>query len=263
MGGMGSVRNSLPATASGGGPTIVVETDHPLEACIGAQYAGWPIKFDDYFAMGSGPMRLRRGREAILVEHELREQEDRAVGVLESRQLPPASVCLQIADECQVPPEHLCLLVAPVSSLAGTVQVVARSIETAIHKLHAIDFDIRQIRSAWGAAPLPPVAINDLQGIGRTNDAILYGAEVTLWVHADDDELRQLGPLAPSCSSRDYGRPFAEIFSAFDHDFYKIDPLLFSPAVMSFVNLRSGRCFRFGQARPDLLGKSFGCESAS
>jgi methenyltetrahydromethanopterin cyclohydrolase len=208
-------------------------------------------------------MRLRRGREAILVEHELREQEDRAVGVLESRQLPPASVCLQIADECQVPPEHLCLLVAPVSSLAGTVQVVARSIETAIHKLHAIDFDIRQIRSAWGAAPLPPVAINDLQGIGRTNDAILYGAEVTLWVHADDDELRQLGPLAPSCSSRDYGRPFAEIFSAFDHDFYKIDPLLFSPAVMSFVNLRSGRCFRFGQARPDLLGKSFGCESAS
>lgn len=208
-------------------------------------------------------MRLRRGREAVLVEHQLHEQEAWAVGVLESRQFPSESVCQQIAAECQVQLDHLCLLIAPVSSLAGTVQVVARSVETAIHKLHAIGFDIRQIRSAWGAAPLPPVAVNDLQGIGRTNDAILYGAEVTCWVHADDDLLQQLGPLAPSCSSRDYGRPFAEIFSAFDYDFYKIDPLLFSPAVVNFVNLRTGRCFRFGQTRPDLFGKSFGCESAS
>ena len=77
-------------------------------------------------------------------------------------------------------------LAAPATSLAGTIQVVARSVETALHKLHELKFDLKQVVSGFGTAPLPPVATDFLHAIGRTNDAILYGGRVIVWVRADD-----------------------------------------------------------------------------
>src|SRR5262245_53428443 len=44
---------------------VQVLTDHPVQACLGSQYAGWAIKEGKYFAMGSGPMRAAAGSEAI------------------------------------------------------------------------------------------------------------------------------------------------------------------------------------------------------
>ena len=44
----------------------------------------------------------------------------------------------------------------------------------------------------------------------------------------------------PSSASPDFGRPFAEIFARYDHDFYRIDPLLFSPAVVTFTTAKRG-----------------------
>ena len=41
--------------------------------------------------------------------------------------------------------------------------MVARSVETALHKLHELKFDLNQIVSAFGTAPLPPVATKDLR----------------------------------------------------------------------------------------------------
>src|SRR5690606_22770213 len=121
--------------------------------------------------------------------------------------------------------EALTLLVAPASSLAGTVQVVARSVETTLHKLHELKFDVTQVVSGYGVAPLPPVARDELAAIGRTNDAILYGGRVTLWVRADDELLAAVGPKVPSSASKDHGALFAELFQRYG-DFYKIDPLL-------------------------------------
>ena len=89
----------------------------------------------------------------------------------------------KIAAACQVEPSSVTLLVAPTASLAGGVQVVARSVETAMHKLAELKFDLARIVSAHGSAPLPPVAGDDLAAIGRTNDAILYGARVVLVRH--------------------------------------------------------------------------------
>jgi methenyltetrahydromethanopterin cyclohydrolase len=151
----------------------------------------------------------------------------------------------------------LTLLIAPTASLAGTIQVVARSVETALHKMAELGFELARIESGHGVAPLPPIAKNDLAAIGRTNDAILYGGEVTLWMRGADDEIERLGPAVPSSASADFGRPFAEIFAAANHDFYKIDPHLFSPAVVNLVSLDSGRSWRFGEVRPDILARSF------
>ena len=240
------------------GPAVSVSTDMPLTACLGSQYAGWPVNVDKYFGMGSGPMRAARGRESILQEMEILEQPEAVIGVLEASQLPDEQVCVTIAEECGVKADQLTLLVAPTSSIAGAIQVVARSLETALHKMHEIKFDMTSVLSGLGVAPLPPISSNDLVGIGRTNDAVLYGGQVTLWVNGDDKMLSELGPLIPSSSSSDYGRPFAEIFEQYNHDFYKIDPLLFSPAVVTLLNLRTGNSFRFGKTRPEILGSSFG-----
>jgi methenyltetrahydromethanopterin cyclohydrolase len=224
---------------------------------MASQYAGWQIAQEKFFAMGSGPMRAARGREELYVSIGLREQVTEAVGVLESGRIPPPIVCRRLADECGVAPDALTLLVAPTSSLAGTVQVVARTVETCLHKLHELGFDLGCVDSGFGLAPLPPVAADDLTGIGRTNDAVLYGGEVTLWVRAEDSQLQELGPGIPSCSSPDHGAPFREIFARYEQDFYRIDPLLFSPARVCLVNLSSGRIHRFGELKPDVLRRSF------
>lgn len=237
-------------------PVVSVRTDQPLLACMASQYAGWQLTGEKFFAMGSGPMRAVACREPLFEQLAVRERADQVVGVLETSKLPTDEVCQKIAEQCGVSPDRVTLLAARTASIAGTVQVVARSVETALHKLHEVGYDLKNVVSGYGAAPLPPVAADDLIGIGRTNDAILYGGEVTLWVKDDDARLAEIGPQVPSSASRDFGEPFAAVFERYGRDFYKIDPLLFSPAVVTFVNLTTGKSHCFGELRPDILAKS-------
>ncbi len=257
MSGLGSVSLAPGRADLWPGPAVQVSTDQPVAACMASQYAGWQIAAEKYFAMGSGPMRAARGSEELFGSIGFREKASHAVGVLESGKLPPTEVCLQIAEQCSVEPASLTLLVAPTSSIAGTIQVVARTLETCLHKMHELQFDLTQIESGFGVASLPPVASDDLVGIGRTNDAVLYGGEVTLWVRSEDALLEKLGPKIPSSSSPDHGQPFAQVFAKYDHDFYKIDPLLFSPAQITLINLETGRSFLFGELCPDVIRQSF------
>ncbi|HEX8201944.1 MAG TPA: methenyltetrahydromethanopterin cyclohydrolase [Isosphaeraceae bacterium] len=236
---------------------VQVVTDHPATACLGSQYAGWHVNAGKFFAMGSGPMRAVRADEPILEKLQIREDAPAVDGVLEGRALPGADVVASVAEACRVGPEAVTLLVAPTASLAGGVQVVARSVETALHKLAEVGFDLTRLVSAQGTAPLPPVAETDAAAIGRTNDAILYGARVILSVTGDDDSLREIGHAVPSSSSRDYGEPFAAIFARYNHDFYAVDPHLFSPAEVVFQNVETGRVHVFGQMAPDVLVRSF------
>ena len=257
LAGLGSVEIVPGSHAVSPGPSVAVRTDQPVAACLASQYAGWQISGESFFAMGSGPMRAAAAKEQLFEHIGITETAEHAVGVLESAKMPPTAVCKQIANDCKVPADQLTLLVARTASLSGTIQVVARSVETALHKMHEIGFDLDRLVSGYGVAPLPPVAADDLVGIGRTNDAVLYGAEVTLWVTGDDSSLEESGPRIPSCSSPAFGQPFADIFENHNRDFYKIDPLLFSPAMVTLNNLDSGRQFRFGETRPDVLRTSF------
>src|SRR5262249_54336698 len=157
------------------GPLVTVTTDHPVSACMASQYAGWQISVGKFFAMGSGPMRAAYGKEALFDKIPGREQPPVAVGVLETRKLPDEAVVAHLCEKLSLPPAKLTFVLAPASSLAGTTQVVARSLETALHKMHELHFDLAQVVSGFGAAPLPPVAADELEAIGRTNDAILCG----------------------------------------------------------------------------------------
>lgn len=244
-------------TTSPTGLQVHVRTDHPRDACMHSQYAGWKISRDAYFAMGSGPMRAAAGRESFF-QTSGRESTDCAVGVLETSDVPPDELIADLANQCQVDPSRFCLLLARTASQAGSLQVVARSVETALHKLSELHFDLDRVVSGCGTAPLPPVARKDIEGIGRTNDAILYGGSVTLWVRGDDQSLRDIVSRVPSCSSSDFGLPFAQIFARYEYDFYRIDPHLFSPAEVRLINLESGNSFCAGQIRRDILSSSWG-----
>ncbi|MFO0916572.1 MAG: methenyltetrahydromethanopterin cyclohydrolase [Pirellulales bacterium] len=242
---------------------VAVRTDHPVEACLGAQYAGWQIAAGKFFAMGSGPMRTLTGKETVIGELQLDEQSEVAVGVLESGRLPTEDVCRQIAADCGVPAERLTLCVARTGSLAGTVQIVARTVETALHKLHSLGFDLHQVRAGWGTAPITPPTADDFQALGWTNDAVLYAGQVVLWVDSADSELQEIVAKVPSDASRDYGRPFGDIFRSYNCDFYQIDPLLFSPAAVTMINVRTGSVHRAGKLAWDILQRSLAGPAAN
>ena len=239
-------------------PHVNVTTDHPTSACLLSQYAGWQISVGDFFGMGSGPMRAAASVEELFDKLDYRESATHVVGVLETRSQPDDAVVEMIARKSGVPPENVVLCTAPTASIAGNLQIVARSVETALHKLFELGFDVNRIASGFGSAPLSPVAADDMQAIGRTNDAILYGGRVTLWVHGDDDSLADIGPKIPSSASDCYGQPFLQIFEEAGRDFYSIDPHLFSPAEIVFQNVDTGNVHRFGQTAPDILQTSFG-----
>jgi methenyltetrahydromethanopterin cyclohydrolase len=257
LAGLGRVQFVPGVLESVGGLAVITTTDQPLAACMASQYAGWQIAAGKYFAMGSGPMRAAAAKEGIFAKIGCTEKADVAVGILETGKVPPDEVCRDLAKQCGVAADKLTLLFAPTASLAGTVQIVARSVETALHKLAELDFDLRRVVSGFGTAPLAPVAADDVAAIGRTNDAILYGGEVTLYVRGDDASLEAIGPRVPSGASPDHGQPFAAIFERYGRDFYQIDRHLFSPAVVTFANLDTGRSLRFGHTLPRVLHESF------
>jgi methenyltetrahydromethanopterin cyclohydrolase len=241
-------------------PTVAVESTTPVAACLASQYAGWKVSEGKYFAMASGPLRAAIGREDLYDDIGCRELAEVAVGLLESSKLPPDEVCLTLASAAGMTPDRLILLVARTASLAGTLQVVARSLETALHKLHDLGFDLRRIRAGLGRAPLPPVPVppDDLEAIGRTNDAILYGGQVVLCVTGDDSGLAEVADAAVSAASASYGRPFRALFEAAGYDFYKLDAALFAPAMIEIVNVDTGVLHAAGSIAPDVLRISFG-----
>src|SRR3954470_4417160 len=258
MGGLGSVAFTPVALEGRWFPGLTVVTDHPALACLGAQYAGWQIKRDDYFAMASGPGRALIRAEDLYDDLDVDEAASTAVLALETRDAPPDDLAASVAERARVEPGELTLLFAPTASLAGGVQIAARVVETALHKLHELKFDVRRVISWVGTSPLPPVARKDPAAIGRTNDAVLYGGQLELTVDADDDTLAELVPKLPSSASDDYGEPFGKVLEAANWDFYEIDPLLFSPAEVRLVNTASGRSFHAGGVDLDVLARSFG-----
>jgi methenyltetrahydromethanopterin cyclohydrolase len=257
MGGLGDIDYVPVMTGGDTWPGVRVWTDHPAVSCMASQYAGWAIQVGKYFAMGSGPLRAHaRVEQELFSKLGYAERAERGVLVLETREPPTDAVAAWVGEKAGLAPRALTFVAAPTASLAGGVQIAARILETGLHKMDTLGFDVKQIVSGIGTAPLPPVAKNDLRAIGRTNDCILYGGRARYTVNADDAELAELAPRIPSSASRDYGTPFYEIFKRYDNDFYKIDPLLFSPAEVWLTSVQSGKTYHAGHVNPEVLRAS-------
>ncbi len=137
------------------------------------------------------------------------------------------------------------------------MQISARVVETALHKLHELGVDPARVRNGWGCCPVAPVAADDPAAIGRTNDAVLYGGTVHLWIEGTDEQIADLAQRLPSSASDAFGTPFGELLAAADWKFYDIDPLLFSPAAVTLTSTESGRAHHGGKLAPDVLERSF------
>lgn len=239
-------------------PVVTVTSAAPVAACLAAQYAGWKLEADGFVALASGPVRAAIGRESIYDAIGMRERPAVAVGLLEASSLPPAGACRRLAADAGLPADALTLLVARTASPAGVLQVTARALETALHKLHDLGFDVTRVRAGRGTAPLPPIPPgDDLAAVGRTNDGILYGSHVVLEVAGPVDDLAAVGPRAVSLASPAHGAPFLRAYERAGGDFYAIDPALFAPASLELVSLETGRTLRFGRLEPDLVLRSF------
>jgi len=262
LGGLGTV-TLVPGEAVLRGLTHVhVHSADPVLACLASQYAGWSLSHGEgkgaFRALASGPGRAIARRETLYDELDYADRFDRAVFVLEVDRAPPAAVIEKVAQDCELPAERVTFVLTPTRSLAGTVQIVARVLEVALHKAHALRFPLDRIVDGTGVAPLPPPAADFLTAMGRTNDAILFGGSVTLFVEAADDQAEALAGALPASASRDYGKPFAQIFKDFEFDFYRIDPMLFAPAEVLVCNVATGKSFRGGARDAARLAESFG-----
>ena len=257
MGGLGHTSFTPLSIGEDSYQGVQVWTDHPAIACMASQYAGWAIHVGEFFAMGSGPLRaIARVEQELFDKLAYTEKTDRGVLVLEGRTLPTDDIANWVSERAGIPPSALTFIVAPTASIAGGIQIAARILETGLHKMDALGFDVRHVTSAVGTTPVPPVAKNDLRAIGRTNDCILYGGQARYTVRADDATLETLAHQLPSSASADYGTPFYEIFERYDRDFYRIDKLLFSPAEVWLTSATSGRTFHAGRLEPTVLRAS-------
>ena len=239
---------------------IDVHSSQPVLACLGSQYAGWSLSATKqeagdkkFFAMGSGPARALAAREDIFKDIGYRDRSDRGCLVMEVDRPPPPVVLQKILRDCGLAPAGLTVILTPTSSAAGTTQVVARVLEVALHKIHVLGFPLDSVLGGSGTAPLPPPAADAGEAMGRTNDAILYGGQVHLLVDGADDEVRELARRLPSVTSRDYGRPFADVFRDYEYDFYRIDPELFAPAEVWISSRTSGMTWHAGKTDLGLL----------
>ncbi len=262
MGGLGHVQLQSNSPFQKWPFGVIVHSNQPVLSCLGSQYAGWALasksEHEKFFALGSGPARAIANREALFAELAYKDAAESTCLVLETDKTPPLEIIEKVALDTDIKPENLTFILTPTRSLAGVVQIVARVLEVAMHKIHTLGFDLNLVVDGIATAPIPPQSPDFLTGMGRTNDAILFGGQAHIFVNGSDVDAEALAQALPSSASKDYGKPFAEIFKAVNMDFYQIDPLLFSPATVIVTALKSGKSYHAGKLDAALLDLSFG-----
>lgn len=266
LGGLADVGISIPGDLSQNFalPSVKIKTDSPAISTLGSQKAGWSVSVGDFFALGSGPARALALKPANTYEEiSYKDDTDIAILTLEADKIPGTDVTNSIAEECGVPSENVFVLVAPTSSMVGSIQISGRVVENGTYKmLEALHFDVTKIKYAAGIAPIAPVDPDGLKAMGKTNDAVLFGGRTYYYIESDEnDDLEEIANKLPASASEGYGKPFYDIFKEAEYDFYKIDKGMFAPAEVVINDLRTGEVFRSGKTNMELLMKSFGVKS--
>lgn len=261
LGGLGVVKLRASTNYDNWSWHVDVHTSHPVISCLASQYAGWSLSHGEgknaFNALGSGPGRAMGSKEELFEELGYHDKAGSTCIVIEADNLPPVEITDKISQQCGIKPADLTLILTPTSSLSGGVQVVSRVLETALHKAHALGFPLKKIIDGAGSTPISPPSRDFMTAMSRTNDSILFAGQVHLFVMSDDADAKHLANNLPSSSSKDYGKPFGEIFKEVNYDFYKIDPMLFSPARVAVTSLVSGNTYHAGKIDKKLLNKSF------
>ena len=242
--------------------TVHVNTNDPVIACLGSQYAGWSLSSKEdgskFNALGSGPARSLALKEPLFKDIKYSDKASSTCLVMEVDSFPPNDVIEKISNDTKVDAKNLTIIITPTSSIVGNIQVVSRVLEVALHKAHELKFPMNEIIEGFGSSPIPPTSPDFLTAMGRTNDAIIFAGITQLYVNTSDDNANELCLKMPSSTSNDYGKPFADIFKDYEYDFFKIDANLFSPSKVIISNMKTGNTFISGKIDNALMKKSFG-----
>ena len=260
MGGLGVINLKETKTFTKWPLETEVKTQHPVISCLASQYAGWNLSFEKFYSLASGPGRAIARREDLFKELNYKDQFEFVYLVMEVDKTPPQEIIEKISKDCKTNPEKIVLILTPTTSISGIIQIVSRVSEVGLHKLHTLKFPLKNVKEVSGSAPIPPISNDFITSMGRTNDAILYGGNVELKVQGTEEQIINLAKNLPSTSSKDYGKPFSEIFKDYKGDFYAIDPNLFSPGKVKIISVDTGKSFEEGVINTDLINKSFAYE---
>ncbi len=262
LGGISDVGISIPGDLSDimAMPAVKVKTDFPALSTLGSQKAGWKIDVDGYYAIASGPAQAHKFiNNPIYDMTGYVEESDVAVITLESDKLPDEKVADYIAEECNVKAENLTILVAPTSSLVGSIQISGRALECGVYKMFEVmEFDVTKITYAAAITPITPVDPDSVKAMGKTNDAIIFGGRAYYYIEPDEGEsLEELAANLPSSASDNYGKSFLELFEEANHDFYNMPKEVFAPAQVIVNDMVTGQMYHTGFIDLERLKKSF------
>ena len=261
LGGLGEVSYE-PFEVDGRMLTAVrVMIDHPIEACVASQIAGWRLEEPgkEHAAILAGPGRAlnKDSLDHYFEWTDYRDDHHEAVVAIQTSEPIGTDMADLIASSCRVDPSDLYILFAPNRSLVCAVQVAARIVEQTLHRLAEEGMDLRCLRYAYGFGVVPPLIDDDLISMGRINDSLLYGGIANIAVDSTDEMCAELAPRVISSACEAYGRPFIEIYEDAGRDFYEIPIELHSPAEVHLNNLVSGNTFSAGSINHDVLRASF------
>ena len=142
------------------------------------------------------------------------------------------------------------------SSCCNLIQICSRTVEATISRLPKKGFDISQVISGYGTCPIAPPIFDELRAMDRVNTALIYGATVKYLVNCEDAEIEAVLDQLPFSASRRFGERFYDLFEEGKHDFYIVDKDIHTIAYYEITNLATGRTFRAGKIREDMLKDS-------
>jgi methenyltetrahydromethanopterin cyclohydrolase len=240
---------------------VRVMIDHPIEACVASQIAGWRLESPgkEHAAILAGP---GRALNTTSLDHyfdwtDYRDDHHESVVAIQASEPITPEMCDLIASSCNVEADDLYVLIAPNRSLVCAVQVAARIVEQTLHRLAEEGMDLRGLRHAYGFGVIPPLVDDDMISMGRINDSLLYGGIANIGVESTDEQCRELATKVISSACDAYGRPFIDIYEDAGRDFYEIPIELHSPAEVHLNNLTTGNTFSAGSINHAVLEQSF------
>ena len=261
LGGLGEVSYEPFEVAGRMLSAVRVMIDHPIEACVASQIAGWRLESPgkEHAAILAGP---GRALNTTSLDHyfdwiDYRDRHHESVVAIQASEPIPVEMTDLIAQSCGVDTRDLYVLIAPNRSLVCAVQVAARIVEQTLHRLAEEGMDLRCLRHAYGFGVIPPLVDDDMLSMGRINDSLLYGGVANIAVESTDELCAAVAGKIVSSACDAYGRPFIEIYEDAGCDFFEIPIELHSPAEVHINNLTTGRTFSAGSINYDVLEASF------
>ena len=150
LGGLGIVNINPNDNINLSSHYVNVHASEPILSCLGSQYAGWSLSSKDFFSLGSGPVRSIAQKEKIFEEIAYKDKSKKTSVILEVDKYPPEEIVKKIANDCKLDCKDITFILTPTTSICGNIQVIARVLEVAIHKIHEIKFPLNKIVHGLG-----------------------------------------------------------------------------------------------------------------